>query len=107
MYLVLGVTWASGLVLYLWNSSVQPGLRSTELVEVKFACLVIGFIVLFSALGFYGGKLTSHTFILFDLGQAGYHQQKLKLWKGNGIHFSFKKEKSNFWTFLGLDVRTN
>lgn len=43
---------------------MQPLMRSTDLVEVKFACLFVGFTVLFSALYFYSGQLTSHYFIL-------------------------------------------
>lgn len=54
----------------LGNSNRQTGLRATEPTEVKFACPIISFVVVLSALSFCSGTLTSHHFMLSNLGQV-------------------------------------
>lgn len=54
----------------LGNYNMQPGLRATELMEVKFSHPIIGFIVVLSALSFYSGTLASPYSLLSNLGQV-------------------------------------
>lgn len=82
---------------------MQTGLGATEPTEVKFACPVISFVVVLSALSFCSGTLTSHHFMLSNLGQVvTATPAKTEAVKGHGIHFLFKNmafEHSLGWSY--------